>query len=326
MAITVRSTADGNSGELLNTVNGLGFRFGLDTSGQLQSGRNRFINGALAIDQRNNGNPQTITAGAALAYTVDRFYAYCTGANVTGQRVAGVSPNQYNYQFTGAAGVTKIGFAQRIEAANSQDLAGTTATLSVDLANSNLANSNLTTVTWTAWYANTTDTFGPLAAPTRTLIGTGTFTVNNTLTRYSTQISIPSAATTGIEVELSVGGQISGTWTIGRVQLEPGSIRSNFEFRDIQSELARCMRYFQIIRCTANDNGAATNGKQYITPAPFMVPMRIIPTPTYNSITVTLVSSAIIRNISQYGAQYYVIASGGPTMESLTDVLLSAEL
>ena len=239
MSITVRSTADGASGELIIPSSGLGFRFGADTSGQLQSGRNRFINGALSIDQRNNGLSQTITAGAALAYTVDRWYAYSVGGNVTGQRVAGVSPNQYNYVFTGGAFVTKIGFAQRIEAVNSQDLAGTTATLSVDL-----ANSSLTTVTWTAWYANTTDTFGTLASPTRTLISSGTFTVNNALARYSTQIAIPSGATTGIEVELSVGAQPAATtWTIGRVQLEPGSIKSNFEFRDIQSELARCQRY-----------------------------------------------------------------------------------
>ena len=48
-------------------------------------GINRIINGAMNIDQRNAGASQTITAAAALAYTVDRWYAYCTGANVTGQ-------------------------------------------------------------------------------------------------------------------------------------------------------------------------------------------------------------------------------------------------
>jgi hypothetical protein len=47
--------------------------------------RNRLINGDMRIDQRNNGAAQTITAAAALAYTVDRWYAYSTGANVSGQ-------------------------------------------------------------------------------------------------------------------------------------------------------------------------------------------------------------------------------------------------
>lgn len=202
--------------------------------------RNRLINGAFTIDQRNQAAAQTITAAAALAYTVDRWYAYCTGANVTGQQVAGTAPNQYNYRFTGAASVTKIGFAQRIETVNSQDMAGSTATLSVDL-----ANSLLTTVTWTAWYANTTDTFGTLASPTRTQIATGTFTVNSTLTRYSTNISIPAAATTGIEIELSVGAQTSGTWTIGRAQLELGASQTAFEYRTYSQEFANCQRYYE---------------------------------------------------------------------------------
>ena len=177
-------TLDGTSGvtftdsTLVGTSNSMGMR-------------NRIINGNMAIDQRNSGASQTFTAAAALAYSVDRWYGYCTGANVTGVQVDNTgttaSPSQYAYQFTGAASVTAIGFAQRIEAVNCYDLANTTATLSV-----NLSNSLLTTVTWTAYYADTTDTFGTLASPTRTQIATGTFTVTSTLTRYSTQISIPA--------------------------------------------------------------------------------------------------------------------------------------
>ena len=202
--------------------------------------RNRIINGAMQIDQRNAGASQTITAAAALAYTVDRWYAYCTGANVTGQQVQGATANQYRYRFTGAASVTAIGFAQRIEAINSADLAGTTATLSVDI-----ANSLLTTVTWTAYYANTTDTFGTLASPTVTSIATGTFTVTSTVTRYNAQISIPAAATTGLQILFTVGAQISGTWTVGNVQLEPGSAATPFERRLIGQELVLCQRYYE---------------------------------------------------------------------------------
>ena len=209
--------------------------------------RNKIINGGMAIDQRNAGASQTITAGAALAYTVDRWYAYCTGANVTGQRVAGSGDTEFRYQFTGAASVTKIGFAQRIEGDNIYDLNNGTATLSVDL-----ANSLLTTVTWTAWYANTSDTFGTLASPTRTQIATGTFTVTSTVTRYSTQITIPSAATTGIEIEFSVGAQTSGIWTIGNVQLEKGSAATPFERRPIGLELSLCQRYYEVRRSASN--------------------------------------------------------------------------
>jgi hypothetical protein len=202
--------------------------------------RNRLINGDMRIDQRNAGASQTITAGAALAYTVDRWYAYCTGANVTGQRIAGSGNMQNVYQFTGASSVTAIGFAQRIESVNCYDLSGTTATLSVYL-----SNSLLTSVTWTAYYATSTDTFGSIASPTKTQIATGTFTVTSSLTRYNTQISIPSAATTGIEIVFTVGAQTSGTWQIGAAQLERGTVATPYEWRHFTTECTLTFRYFQ---------------------------------------------------------------------------------
>lgn len=216
-----------------------------DVSGSSLMFRNKLINGDMRIDQRNAGASQTFTAAAALAYSVDRWYGYCTGANVTGQRVAGSGNTQFRYQFTGAASVTAIQFGQRIEAANAYSLAGQPATLSVDL-----SNSLLTTVTWTAYYANTTDTFGSIASPTRTQIATGTFTVSSTLTRYSAQMNIPTAATTGIEIVFSVGAQTSGTWVIGNAQLEAGTAPTMFEVRPITTELSMCQRYYEIAYST----------------------------------------------------------------------------
>lgn len=223
----------------INGTNGVTFNDGSLQKTSAQTGfRNRIINGDMRIDQRNAGATQTFTAAAALAYSVDRFYGYCTGANVTGARVAGTAPNEFVYRYTGAASVTAIGFGTRLEATNTTDLAGSTATLSVQL-----ANSLLTSVTWTAYYATTADAFGTLASPTRTQIATGTFTVTSTLTTYSAQISVPSAATTGIEIVFTVGAQISGTWTIDNVQLEAGSTATEFERRPIGTELALCQRY-----------------------------------------------------------------------------------
>lgn len=202
--------------------------------------RNRIINGCMRIDQRNSGSAQTITAAAELAYTVDRFYAYCTGANVTGQQVAGSSQTQKRYQFTGAASVTAIGFGTRLEARNTYDLNSQTVTISADL-----ANTLLTSVTWTLFRATTTDdTFGTLASPTVTQVATGTFTVNSTVTRYSAQASVTAASTTGLQLVLSVGAQTSGTWTIGNVQLELGSTATAFEQRPFGSELFLCQRYY----------------------------------------------------------------------------------
>ena len=236
--------------------------------------RNRLINGSMMIDQRNLGASRTITAAAALSYTVDRWYAYCTGANVTGQRVAGANANLFRYQFTGAAGVTAIGFAQRIEAFNSADLAGTVATLSVDL-----SNSVLTTVTWAAFYANTTDTFGTLASPAKTLIASGAFTVTSTVANYATQISIPAAASTGIEIVLSVGAQTSGTWTIGNVQFEAGSVAGPIERRLFGQELLLCQRYYETLTAYSVLKGAQYDSNSWIFVAQYLI-KRIVPTIT----------------------------------------------
>jgi len=281
---------------------------------------NVIINGAMGIDQRNAGAAQTITAAAALTYTIDRWWAYCTGANVTGQRVAGITPNQYNYRFTGAASVTKIGFAQRIEAVNSQHLAGNTATLSVDL-----TNSLLTTVTWVASYANTADTFGSLASPTITQIATGTFTVTSSLARYTANIAVPSAAITGLQIEFSVAAQTSGTWTIGRAQLELGSTASAFDNRSIQEEEDLCKRYFQQV-------GAGWSGFQETTTlfslsTVFQSNMRAIPTlallstsistrfyaGSANDLTKSVCSIQGATTATTYGAWVYIgntVASG----------------
>ena len=205
--------------------------------------RNRLINGNMYVAQR--ATSATVTAGtgvptASTGYPcVDRFFVYSTGANVTAAQVSGAGANRNLLRITGAASVTAVGIGQRIEAINSYDLAGQTCTLSVDL-----ANSLLTTVTWTASYATTTDTVGTIGTPTKTQIATGTFTVTSTLTRYSVNIAVPAAATTGVEILFTVGAQTSGTWDVGNVQFEPGTVATPFERRQYGQELALCQRYY----------------------------------------------------------------------------------
>jgi hypothetical protein len=230
----------------------------------------------------------TVTAGtgvptASTGYPcVDRFFVYSTGANVTAAQVAGSGANKNLLQVTGAASVTAVGIGQRIEQLNSYDLAGQTCTLSVSI-----ANSVLTTVTWTASYATTADTFGTIGTPTKTQIATGTFTVSSTLTRYTANISVPAAATTGVEILFTVGAQTSGTWQVGNVQFEAGSIATPFERRLFPQEMNLCMRYFE----NSSGNGdiaTATNSTYIFTTTastnypswPFRVGKRISPTMT----------------------------------------------
>jgi len=216
------------------------FAAGVTTTGSVSAPntfgfKNRIINGYMRVAQRGTSG----TSGSAAPTTapvypcVDRFYAYATGATVTASQTT-VSAINY-LSIAGAASVTAVGIGQRIEAVNCYDLAGSTATLSL-----NISNSLLTTVTWTASYATSNDTWSA-----KTQIATGTFTVTSTLTNYSAQITVPSAATTGIEILLTVGAQTSGTWVIGNVQLEKGSTATSFDFRDYGSELILCQRYYE---------------------------------------------------------------------------------
>ena len=254
------------------------------TAGGVNFGmHNRIINGSMMVDQRNSGASQTFTAAAALAYCIDRWYGACTGANVTGQQILVGGTNFY--RFTGAAGNTGITFAQRIEAKNSRNLANLSCTLSV-----NLSSSSVTSVSWQAYYANTTDSFGTLASPTRTFISGGTFTINSTPTVYTAGIAMAAAATTGIEIVFSTGSALLGaqTWTIGSVQLEPGTVATPIEYRPYNLELSLCQRYYANnggTGCPVYLYGSASNGNQFGASGALPVEMRA--TPTLTSISST---------------------------------------
>lgn len=274
----------------------MGISSALGSSALLPAGlgfRNEIINGSFQVDQRNAGASQTITAGAALAYTADRWYAYCTGANVTGQRIAGAAPFQNYYRFTGAASNTAVGFGQRIEAANSFNCAGQTAYLSAYI-----ASTSLTSITWTLYYANTTDTFGTLASPTRTQIATGTFTINSTLSRYQVQIAVPAAATTGLELVFTTGALLgSQTLTFAGVQLEQNYQPTPFEQRPIGVELALCQRYYYRRNFTVTGEPISTLHCYSTTAAygpilDFPVVMRAVPTVGFSARSDFLVTSA----------------------------------
>jgi hypothetical protein len=287
--------------------------------------KNRIINGDFYVAQR--ATSATLTAGGTIANgyaTVDRFYGYCTGANVAMAQVAGTGNNRNLLQFTGAASVTAIGCGQRIESLNSYDLAGQTVTLSAFI-----ANSLLTSVTWTAYYANTTDTFGTLASPTRTQIATGTFTVTSTLTQYNAQIAIPAAATTGIEIVFTVGAQISGTWQLDKVQLELGSSATGYEYRLYNQELNACSRYYW-----RGYNGgisvfynrvywnASGNNVFFTLPAPIMriSSAAVTCTPTTNLTGVTF-------TYSPYGGVIvYGVSASGDNYTYADDISINAEL
>jgi hypothetical protein len=234
--------------------------------------KNRLVNGSFAIDQRNAGASQTFTAAAAIAYTADRWYGSCTGANITGQRVAGTSPNQYAYRFTGAASNTGTLFGQRIESFNTYDLISTTVTGSVTL-----KSSSITSVTWTAYYANSSDTFS-----SKTSIATGTLTINSTATRYSFSFDAGANAGNGIAIEFTTGAlTATNTLQYENAQIEVGSTATPFERRLYNQELANCQRYFKMFADGTDDAiGLATYYSATGIYMPILLPVEMRTAPT----------------------------------------------
>lgn len=284
--------------------------------GQLAGMRNRIINGSMLLAQ--HATSATVTAGttfptAVLGYPcVDRFFVYSTVGNVTAARVDGADTTSKRLQISGGASVATVGVGQRIEANNCFDMAGSTCTLSVEL-----SNSLLTTVTWTVSYANTTDTFGTIGTPTKDTIApsTGTFTVTATPTIYSVNIAVPAGATTGIEILLTVGAQISGTWTIGSVQFEEGTVATPFERLPSTLVAQLCQRYYyKIIAGTTTGilgSAFATTAAAYIAVGNFPVLLRTTPT--------TLETTGVVANYSWNGTALVSNATSVPQFNGRTN-------
>jgi hypothetical protein len=210
--------------------------------------KNRIINGAMQIDQRNNGASVSLVVGQ-FPYTLDRWQAFSTGANTTLQQVSsGVTGIPNVLQITGAASNTSVNVFQKIEAKNCADLAGSTVTLSALI-----SNSLLTTVTWRVSFANSADNFASV-----TDISTGTFTVNSSLSQYSVQIALPANAANGVQIFLTCANQTSGTFRLTNVQLEKGSNATSFDYRPYGTELQLCQRYYEAVSISAS--GAAYAG------------------------------------------------------------------
>jgi hypothetical protein len=279
----------------------------LDFGGSGALFRNRLINGNMTVDQRNSGALQTFTAAAPVAYSVDRWYASCTGANITGQRVSGTSPNLYAYKFTGAASNTGLIFGQRIESFNCADLVSKTVVGSLTV-----SSSSITTLTWTAYYADSTNTFS-----TKTQIATGTITITSTPTNYSLSFNAGASAANGIALEFSCGAlTATNTLQFQNVQLESGSIATAFEQRPYSTQLILSQRYYY--RLSAAADATIIGGLGYavsVTTARgidyFPVTMRIAPTALEQTGTAT--------DYRVYGAgAVATVCSAVPTFNSAT--------
>jgi len=249
--------------------------------------KNRIINGAMVIDQRNAGASVTPSSN----YTLDRWRTYDTqSSKFTIQQNAGsVTPP---VGFTNYLGITStsaysiasgdyFGLLQRIEGFNVADLGWGTA--------------NAKTVTLSFWVRSSlTGTFGgnlTNASFTRSYPFSYTISSANTWEYKTITIAGDTTGTwlttngSGIEVQFAIGvgssnSGTAGAWTGGwvasvtgavsvvgtngatfyitGVQLEVGSTATSFDYRPYGTELALCQRYFQRIDGIIGSAGSST--------------------------------------------------------------------
>jgi len=240
------------------TVNGNAYPNG----GPLSS-RNKLINGNFDVWQR--GTSFTSTVSGTSGYTADRWKAG-GGTSTTvsrqsftlGQTDVPGEPTYYA-QWALTNNSRNYEFQQRIE--DVRTLAGKQATISFY--------ARRTTGTVTVG-VRTVQYFGTGGSPSSSVIvsaGAPSLTSSWQKFTYTVDIASISGKTLGSDNNHSlwVGFQISdtntGTIEIAQFQLEEGSVATPFEHRSYGEELARCERYFEIIRA----HGELCMGYSYTT-------------------------------------------------------------
>jgi hypothetical protein len=279
--------------------------------------KNRIINGAMVIDQRNAGASVTITDTVNNTYTLDRWAAYGSAASkYSVQQDAGaVTPPVGFTDYLGATSLSaySVGSSetfviqQYIEGFNTADLGWGTA--------------NAKTVTLSFWVRSSlTGTFGgalrndsfnrsyPFSYTissantweykTVTIAGdtTGTWLTTNGIgirVVYSLGTGSTLSGTAGAWAgsnflsatgATSVVGTNGATFYITGVQLEVGSTATSFDYRPYGTELALCQRYYwKIARGTSEPYGTTGNtsaGNAIWSQFGLPVTMRATPTVT----------------------------------------------
>jgi hypothetical protein len=225
---------------------------------------------------------RTLPITANSSHNLDRWiHTFSAGtASISQSSTAGyTSRNQLRGVFTGLTAGAVATFTHRIEAARSYDLAGQQVTISLNTAYTVSAGS--TSFAVRLYYCNVADTFSAVTA-----IGSAIgFTPSATPGTYSATFTLPSAATTGLQIGIAATQATATgtlTWAITSVQLEQGTVATPFERIDPQLNRIRCWRFYQAINALCHGYTQAAN--TFYSWAPFTGgPMRSGPTITYVS-------------------------------------------
>ena len=248
--------------------------------------KNRIINGAMVIDQRNAG--ASVTQTTVTIYTVDRWSIYGSAASkFTLQQQTSIVPVGFTnaVKATSAsaysvASTDEFDISQYIEGFNIADLgwgtaSASTVTLSFRVYSSltgtfggQIANYNSSRsypFSYSIPVANTWTTISVTIAGDTS----GTWQVNNTAgmlvlfsmgagsTKSGTANTWQAGNFTQPTGSVSVVGTSGATFYITGVQLEKGSTATSFDYRPYGTELSLCQRYFASYNSSAINTATA---------------------------------------------------------------------
>lgn len=272
--------------------------------------RNRIINGAMVLDQRNAGASVTPTNGQ---YLVDRWKAALTQSSKFSvqQNAGAITPPAGFKNYLGVTSLSSysigsgdiFGIIQSIEGYNIADLGWGT------------ANAKTVTLSFQV-YSSLTGTFGGVIqndAQTYSYPFSYSIPVANTWTSISITIAGQTSGvwgstnTTGLLMNFGLGvgstySATANTWASGNyfsatgatsvvgtngatfyitgVQLEVGSSATGYEYRQYGQELALCQRYYYV---TSSCPALIANSTLTQAIVKFAVEMRTSPSASYTS-------------------------------------------
>jgi len=283
----------------------------LDTQAQHNGLKNRIINGAMVIDQRNDGASVT----ADNTYSVDRFLFRETTDGTASIQQSTTAPTGFvnSILFTVTSADSSLStnqyaaIQQKIEGFNVADLGWGTASAQ--------------TVTLSFWVRSSVT--GAFGASLTNSAGDRSYPFNHTINAANTfeQKTITVAGDTsgtwlttngiGIQLNLAMGAAsnllgTANTWAstayfgatgatnlmatngatfyITGVQFEKGSTATSFDYRPYTTELQLAQRYYEIVQ----GSGWSRSGDNLIlTALPFKVTKRAAPTVTYSKVSGT---------------------------------------
>ena len=332
----------------INGTNGLVFN---DNSTQATAAtgfgfKNRIINGAMVIDQRNNGAAVTINNAAVNQYTLDRFGAYNSTSAAEGiftvQQDSSVPTgqgfrNSLKVTVTTADATLSASqfyiLSQRIEGFNVADLGLGTAAAS--------------TMTFSFWTRSSlTGTFGGVlqnGGQNRSYPFSYSISAANTWEQKTITLTGDTGGTwlttngTGLELIWGLGvgstylgtanawvgsllfgatGQVNlmatngATFYITGVQLEKGSTATSFDYRPYGTELALCQRY---LPCFTANAASQTVGSAYASTT----------TAGFATYTFKVTSRVQPTGVTVSNATHFEVVSGGSGNIALTALTFS---